>query len=213
MVKIYLIRHGQTMFNVENKIAGQIETDLTELGKKQALELGQKLRSDNIKFDAIISSTLRRAKDTAMIISKEINAPVFYDANLVEFSNGIYEGVVVDELKKMQFNPPYKTAGFEFSNGADLYNAYSSFDDCYNLLSYPNGETKIEARDRFMKAIEKYLIENPNVENLGVVAHGAVIRFMLLKICPDLLKEKIKNAEARVVFYDKKQRIFKVNYN
>lgn len=213
MVKIYLIRHGQTVFNVEHKIAGQIETDLTEFGKKQALELGRKLKDNNVKFDAIISSTLRRAKDTAEIISKEVNAPVRYDANLVEFSNGVYEGVAVDDLKKMQFNPPYKTAGFEFSNGADLYNAYSSFDDCYNLLSYPNGETKIEARERFMRAIEKYIIENPNVENLGVVAHGAVIRFMLLKICPDLLKEKIKNAEARVVFYDREEKMFKVNYN
>lgn len=213
MVKVYLIRHGQTMFNAENKIAGQIETDLTELGKKQAQELGKKLKNDNVKFDAIICSTLKRAKDTAGIISKEIDVPVFYDVNLVEFSNGIYEGVVVDDLKKLQFNPPYKTAGFEFFNGADLYNAYSSFDECYNQLSYPKGETKVEARERFMGAIKKYISENPNVENLGVVAHGAVIRFMLLKICPDLLKEKIKNAEARVVSYDKKQGIFKVNDN
>lgn len=211
MPKIYLIRHGQTILNVEHKIAGQIETELTELGKQQALDLAQKLKNDEVVFDAILCSDLKRAKDTALIITSIIKAPIIYDVNLREFSNGIYEGIKIKDLQQMQFNPPYQTAGFKFSNGADLYAAYSSFDQCYDELSYPKGETKNVARERFMNAIEKYIINHPNVQNLGVIAHGAVIRFMLLKICPESLKEKIKNAEARIVFYDRNKGIFKAN--
>ena len=209
MQKVYLIRHGQTDFNVEHKIAGQIETDLTELGRQQALDCALNLKNQNIKFDAILCSTLKRAKDTAAIIASQIPAPVIYDADLVEFSNGIYEGTKVEDLQKMRFDPPYQSAGFSFENGMDLYNAYSSFDPKYDMLSYPKGETKQQARERFMHAIESYLKANPDVQNLAVVAHGAVIRFMLLKICPETLKEKIKNAEARIVFFDPKQGFFR----
>lgn len=202
MQKIYLIRHGQTDFNVEGKIAGQIETDLTETGKQQVLDCAVKLKKDNIKFDVILCSTLKRAKDTAQIIAHEICSPIVYDADLKEFSNGIFEGVKINDLRKMIFNPAYRTAGFEFHNGDDLYAAYSSFDPRYDALCYPEGETKQQACDRFMSAIERYLKAYPYAQNIGVVAHGAVIRFMLLRVCPETLKEKIKNAETRVVFYD-----------
>lgn len=209
MQKVYLIRHGETFFNQEHKIAGQIETDLTELGRQQALDCALNLKNQNLKFDAILCSTLKRAKDTAAIIAKIIPAPIIEDADLVEFSNGIYEGTKVEDLQKMRFDPPYQSAGFVFKNGIDLYNAYSSFDPKYDTLSYPKGETKQQARERFMRAIEDYLKAHPNVQNLAVVAHGAVIRFMLLKICPETLKEKIKNAEARIVFFDPKQGFFR----
>jgi len=203
MVKIYLIRHGQTDFNVKSIIAGQIETDLTALGRRQALEAAQKLKSDGVNFDVILCSTLKRAKDTAEIIASILPAPIVYDEGLKEFSNGIFEGLEVEKLKQMRFNPPYHTAGLDFENGADLYAAYSSFDPKYDTLCYPEGETKQEARERFMRAIEHYLQAHPDIKNLGVVAHGAVIRFMLLKVCPETLKEKIKNAEARLIHYEK----------
>lgn len=202
MRKIYLIRHGQTDFNVAGRIAGQIETDLTELGKEQAFACALNLKNNNIRFDAILCSTLRRAKDTAAIIAGVIPAPIIEDADLQEFSDGIYEGVKVEELQKMTFNPPYETAGIKFVNGADLWAAYSSFDKRYNALSYPGGESKEQACRRFMNAIEKYLKANPEVQNLAVVAHGAVIRFMLSAVCPETLTEKIKNAEARLLYYD-----------
>lgn len=211
MVKIYLIRHGETDFNVEHKIAGQIETNLTERGKKQALELAYELKKKNITFDALLCSPLKRAHDTANIISEVISVPIIYNADLKEFSNGIYEGVKIEDLKQLQFTPPYKTAGCAFSNGADLWDAYSSFDPKYDTLSYPEGETKQQACDRFMNAIKTFLDKMPNVQNLGVVAHGAVIRFMLLKICPHCLKEKIKNTEVRTVLYDSNKRVFEAS--
>jgi len=209
MVKLFLIRHGQTVFNAEHKIAGQIETELTELGKEQAQNFAKELKNKGIVFDAILCSPLKRAKDTAEFIAKEIKTPIIYEADLQEFYNGIFEGIKIEDLQQIQFNPPYKTAGYEFSNGADLYAACSSFDTKYDTFAYPKGETKQQACNRFMNAIKNFLDKNPNIQNLGVVAHGAVIRFMLLKICPETLKEKIKNTEARIVFYDRNKGIFK----
>jgi len=205
MTKIYLIRHGETKFNVEHIISGQIETDLTELGRNQAFEGALKLKNEGISFDVILCSPLKRARDTAQIIASVINAPIVFDKDLQEYNNGDYEGVKVDDLKQMSFNPPYETAGFKFENGQDLYAAYSSFDPKYDGFSYPKGETKKEACTRFMNTIQNYLDSHPKTQNLGVVAHGAVIRFMILKICPETLKEKIKNVEARVVYYEKER--------
>ena len=204
MTKIYLIRHGQTAFNLQGIIAGQIETDLTETGRQQALQCALQLKDKGAKFDAILCSPLQRARDTAKIITDILPTPTVYDDGLKEFSNGVFEGIKIEDLQQMKFTPPYKTAGFEFGNGDDLRRAYSSFDPCYDELSYPEGETKAEARERFMSAIKRYLDAHTDIKNLCVVAHGAVIRFMLLKICPQTVTEKIKNAEARVVFYDRK---------
>lgn len=205
MTKIYLIRHGETKFNVEHIISGQIETELTELGRRQALEGALKLKNEGVHFDVILCSPLKRAKETAEIIASVLKAPIVFDADLQEFNNGDYEGLKIEDVKQMIFNPPYETAGFRFENGADLYAVYSSFDPKYDGFSYPKGETKQQARERFMNAIKNYLDAHPNVKNLGVVAHGAVIRFMLLKICPETLTEKIKNVEARVVYYEKER--------
>ena len=210
MVNIYLIRHGQTELNVKNMISGQVETNLTPLGRQQALDTALKLREEGIIFDVILSSPLQRAKDTAEIISSVIKAPLVFDSDLMEFNNGDYEGTSVEDLKQKHFNPSYKINGLEFDNGADMVAAYSSFDSKYDVFAYPNGETKIQARDRFMGAVRKYLQTHREVENLAVVAHGGVIRFMILKISPQSIEEKIKNAEVKLVRYDRDKNCFMI---
>lgn len=62
---LYFARHGQTVWNVENKICGKTDIALTEAGHLQAIELGKKIKTDNIKIDEILYSPLIRAADTA----------------------------------------------------------------------------------------------------------------------------------------------------
>lgn len=62
MGHMYFVRHGQTVWNVENKICGSTDIDLTEKGHEQAVETGKKILSGNIKADIILYSPLMRAE-------------------------------------------------------------------------------------------------------------------------------------------------------
>ena len=70
MKHVYFVRHGQTIWNAENKICGATDIALTELGHQQAIETGRKILAMNIEADEILYSPLIRAKDTAMHISE-----------------------------------------------------------------------------------------------------------------------------------------------
>ena len=63
MGQVYFTRHGQTFWNVENKICGATDIGLTELGHKQAEELGQKILKEGIKIDEILYSPLSRRSE------------------------------------------------------------------------------------------------------------------------------------------------------
>ena len=76
MGQVYFTRHGQTFWNVENKICGATDIGLTELGHKQAEELGQKILKEGIKIDEILYSPLSRAADTAKHIGKVTGIPM-----------------------------------------------------------------------------------------------------------------------------------------
>ena len=67
--KVYFTRHGETVWNVENKICGMTDSPLTEKGRAQARELGEKLRTSGLRIDEILYSPLSRAADTARALS------------------------------------------------------------------------------------------------------------------------------------------------
>ena len=89
-MEIYVIRHGQTDWNVERKIQGHTDTKLNKTGKSQALELAKKLK--NINFDLIISSPLTRASDTAKAINSFKSLNIIYDDSISERRFGDFEG-------------------------------------------------------------------------------------------------------------------------
>lgn len=66
----YFARHGQTVWNVENKICGATDIELTELGHQQATELGKKIKEEGVKIDEILYSPLVRAKRRHAIFRK-----------------------------------------------------------------------------------------------------------------------------------------------
>ena len=76
MGHFYFTRHGQTVWNVENKICGATDIELTELGHEQATELGRKIKEEGVKIDAILYSPLVRAKETARHISEVTGIPM-----------------------------------------------------------------------------------------------------------------------------------------
>ena len=102
MGMIYFARHGQTIWNVENKICGATDIALTKLGHEQARELGKLILDEKIKIDMILCSPLIRAKDTASHISELTGIPMRVENRLKEQNFGKYEGTARDgaEFKK-----------------------------------------------------------------------------------------------------------------
>uniref|UniRef100_UPI003FEDF1E2 histidine phosphatase family protein n=1 Tax=Ruminococcus bromii TaxID=40518 RepID=UPI003FEDF1E2 len=92
MGHMYFVRHGQTVWNVENKICGSTDIDLTEKGHEQAVETGKKILSENIKADIILYSPLMRAEKTAKHISEITGIPAKAEPRLTEQNFGKYEG-------------------------------------------------------------------------------------------------------------------------
>lgn len=93
MSKLYFTRHGQTIWNVEGKVCGATDIGLTELGHKQAKELGERIKADGtVKIDEIVASPLIRAKNTAEHISEITGIPMHTDMRVIEQNFGRYEG-------------------------------------------------------------------------------------------------------------------------
>lgn len=99
---IYIVRHGQTDYNVEGRYGGRIDTELNQKGIEQAYELHEKLK--NIKFDIVFSSPLQRAYKTAEIICKNT---IIKDERIIERDNGELEDKLKTEItEKIDFNDP-----------------------------------------------------------------------------------------------------------
>ena len=96
-MKLYVTRHGETDFNVEGRYTGSTDIPLNAKGLHQAEELASKL--SDIKFDVIISSQLLRAKQTAEIIHKTIDAPIVIIEEFAEVNIGVYEGLTREEAQ------------------------------------------------------------------------------------------------------------------
>ena len=96
MGHFYFTRHGQTIWNVENKICGATDIALTDRGHKQAIELGQYIKDNHIHIDQILYSPLSRAKDTALHISEVTGIPAREELRLKEQNFGKYESTPRD---------------------------------------------------------------------------------------------------------------------
>ena len=101
-MNIYIVRHGQTDYNVNGRYGGRLDVPLNDVGIKQAYELKEKLK--NIKFDRVYSSPLKRAYDTAKIITDD---KIIIDDRIQERSNGKLEGKLKSEINEViDFNDP-----------------------------------------------------------------------------------------------------------
>lgn len=91
MGHFYFVRHGQTIWNVENKICGATDIELTKLGHQQAIETGKKILKEGIQADEILYSPLVRAAETARHISEITGIPTRVEPRLKEQNFGKWE--------------------------------------------------------------------------------------------------------------------------
>ena len=127
-MNIYIVRHGQTDYNVNGRYGGRIDVPLNEVGKAQALEIKEQLK--DIKFDKVYSSPLSRAYETAKTIT---NHDIILDDRIIERSNGDMEGKLKSEItEKVDFNDPNEKR-YNIESIIDFRNRIKNFlDDITN---------------------------------------------------------------------------------
>lgn len=148
---IYIIRHGQTDWNIEHRIQGKTDIVLNTEGIKQVELITQKIA--NLKIDSIISSDLKRAYMTAQIINEKFNKTIKADKRLREFNFGALEGITRDQITQ---------------------EIWEKFDE--NPKQF-NAETKKEVFNRIKSFIDDIKSKNLN-KNVLVVTHGGPIRMI-----------------------------------
>ena len=103
MIKLVLVRHGQSIWNLENRFTGWTDVDLSENGFKEAKEAGIVLKQKGFTFDIAFTSVLKRANDTLNYILEELDLkdiPINYSYKLNERHYGALQGLNKDETRK-----------------------------------------------------------------------------------------------------------------
>ena len=102
MKKLVIVRHGQSLWNLENKFTGWTDVGLSEKGREEAINAGKLLKKENYTFDIAFTSVLKRANDTLYYILDELNErdiPIRYSYKLNERHYGALQGLNKDETK------------------------------------------------------------------------------------------------------------------
>ena len=160
---IYFTRHGQTIWNVENKICGATDIGLTELGYEQARELGRRILQEGIAIDEILYSPLIRAADTARGISEITGIPCRPEVRLTEQNFGKYEATprhgAEFELAKQNFI-------YDFDGGETMFHLVARI---YQLLDEIGNQSEdkiylLVAHNGISRVIESYFRDMTNEE-------------------------------------------------
>lgn len=187
MVKLIIVRHGYSVANQERKFSGQMDTPLTEIGVKQAIETADFVLK-NYKIDKIYSSDLSRAVKTAELVSKATGIDIILDKNLRELDVGSWQNKAIADVKN------------EFPTSFELYKTNVG-------RGHPDGGEKFsDFMDRTKDAIIKIATENQD-KTVLVSTHGGVIRALRCTLNNLSLDDVIKiphvaNSSITVLEYD-----------
>lgn len=161
MTVLYLIRHGQTDWNLEGRYTGQSDIPLNATGERQAAAAASQL--NGVKLDAIVSSDLQRAQRTAEIIAAQVDLPVQSDARLREINQGVWEGMHFSEIKT-RYEEQFKRRK-------------------RNPLAVapPGGETVGQVQKRVLAALKDICARYPR-QHVAIVSHGLALAIIKASI-------------------------------
>lgn len=157
--RVYLIRHGETTWNVERRYQGELDSPLSARGREQAVRTGEALRA--VPLRAVYSSPLARALATARVIAEPHGLPVVPVEGLREIRVGMWEGLTVAEIEA------------QYAEAAARWYATP------HLTRIPGGETIAELQARAVTAVEAIRMRHAG-QAVGVVAHGGVNKAIIL---------------------------------
>lgn len=179
MKRLYLLRHGQTEFNVKKLVQGRCDSPLTDLGRKQAGMAAAWLKAHDVVPDKVVSSPLGRAMDTAQLVATELLGPdaaVEPCEGIIERSYGSFEEGPHDALPTDVWDP-----------GEDLV---------------PFGGEGSKALQERMVATLTNLISAEDIETLLAVSHGSASRQFIKAAAPEDFKLPAKLPNCAIMIFD-----------
>ena len=196
MTKLILIRHGESTYNLERRYTGQTDVPLTEKGILQA-KITADYILENYKIDAVYSSDLSRAVDTARPVAEPLGLEIKTDARLREIYAGKWQGILFSEVRTIyaEDHERYKR---------DRENAKTT-----------GGEGMADVRERAFSAICDIINENPD-KTVLVSAHNGplmALQSSILGTSLDEIKTLANNSITEVNFENGKFEVVKLGYD
>lgn len=186
MVRIILIRHGETTWNLEGRYQGQVDTPLSPRGMDQGHKAAQALKQ--IPIDACVSSPLSRAYNTCLFAAEMHGLPVASDPRLTEIAHGKWEGRYAADIES------------EYPEAFHLWHTHPE------RVQMPGGENLEDVKKRARAALNDIAARYEG-KTVLIAAHDAVNKVLLCDIMglsmDHFWQVKQDNACINVIEYDK----------
>lgn len=160
-MRLILVRHGETLWNELRRFQGFSDIELSPKGLEQARSLAESLKKESL--EAIYSSSLLRARQTAAEIARYHDCPLVCEEGLKELNQGDLEGLTVEDLKQKY---------------ADFYTHWICQPESIQL---PRGESLGELQQRTWASMEKIIMKHPE-GTVVAVAHSFVNLTILCRV-------------------------------
>lgn len=161
--RVILIRPGETNWNREGRWQGWVASPLSDYGRAQVLALGRFIR--NIGASALYSSDLRRAKETAAILAKQLGYEPVYDPRWRERKIGEWQGMTLAEIRTW------------------YPEQYSQLQAAADDFRVPGGESRSEVRQRVVEAFQDILAQDRG-STIAIISHTTSTHMLLQSLMP-----------------------------
>jgi len=227
MSKLFLVRHGQSEWNSQNRFTGWVDVNLSDQGRSEAKKSGEMLNALNINIDFFYTSFLKRAINTLEIILSEINKDNINYIKAWELNErhyGSLTGLDKDEMKKKlgeelfkKYRRSWDIAPPPQEDNSENEKLYSPLNKNIDKTLIPKTESLKDTYERvipyFNKEIKHRLESNKNVL---IAAHGNSLRAlckMLLKISDEKINElEIPTGNPLIINFEKDLTIQSIKY-
>ena len=161
MVKVILIRHGETDWNTKQIFRGRKDIPLNEVGLAQAKAVGVSL--SDIQIDAIYSSPLGRALETAKVLAESRSLEVELEEGFIDIDFGKWQGITHEKVKE------------------EYESLYEMWLKNPQMVAFPEGESLKDVRTRSMEALKK-VIKKHSGKTLAIVSHRVLNKVLLCSV-------------------------------
>ncbi len=163
VTRVYLVRHGETAWNLERRFQGHLDVPLSAVGLEQARAVASWLAEQGVGFAALYSSDLARAAQTARVIGERLRLTPVYSERLREVHGGEWQGLLVEEVEAR-----YPGQMAEWHRKIDSF-------------IVPGGESIPSVQERIF-AFYEAIVDKHKGEAVVLVSHGAALAALIAAI-------------------------------